>query len=193
MSKTSFILASASPRRRQLLRQIDLEFEVIPPKVEETSDPGLSPLDLAKNNAYTKATSVSKLHPNRPVIGADTIVTLDGQTLGKPKNREDSVSMLNFLSGKTHKVITAVTVLWLEKLIEISFAEETMVTFRNIPKDDILYYIDTYKPFDKAGSYGIQDWFSVNVKEIRGCFYNVVGFPLAAFYEQVQPVLREVS
>lgn len=193
MNDIRFILASSSPRRRELLSQIDFSFDVIHPAAEESDDNNLSPIDLAIYNAKAKASSVSKLHPNRPVIGADTLVTLDGQILGKPKDWEDAVRMLNILSGNTHQVVTAVSLQWILKNIEREFVEETSVTFRGIPEKDILYYIDTYKPFDKAGSYGIQDWFSVNVTEIKGCYYNVVGFPLAAFYDRVQSFLGEAG
>ena len=117
------------------------------------------------------------------VIGADTIVVLDEKILGKPNNIIDSFSMLQSLSGRTHEVITGMSFLNISFGIDFTFNERTYVSFKTLSDSDIHYYIDNYNPLDKAGSYGIQDWFSVWVEKIDGCYYNVMGFPLSTFYQ----------
>ncbi|MDP6339449.1 MAG: Maf family protein [Candidatus Marinimicrobia bacterium] len=176
------ILASGSPRRKQLLEQIDLEFEVIPSSVHEDFTIDLSPTEFVEYYAKEKAKHVAQSHPDKWVIGADTVVVFDAEILGKPKDRDDSFQMLKRLSGNTHQVYTGVSIQHINLGLKKTFHAVTNVTFNTLNDNDIYYYIDTYKPFDKAGSYGIQDWFSVYVKKIDGCFYNVMGFPLALFY-----------
>lgn len=182
------ILASGSPRRRELLRQIDLEFKVVVSHVHEDFDLDLPAVEFAKHYAYAKAQEVAKDYPNSLVIGADTIVVLDNNILGKPRDREDSFSMLTRLSGRTHTVLTGMSLQWKRGHVSDTFHAATQVTFNTLSNDDISYYIDTHKPFDKAGSYGIQDWFSVCVNKINGCFYNVMGFPLSAFYKRYKSI-----
>tara|TARA_B100001245_G_scaffold232004_1_gene213573 strand:+ start:2147 stop:2728 length:582 start_codon:yes stop_codon:yes gene_type:complete len=184
------ILASASPRRKQLLEQINLKFEVIPSQVIENFDIDLSPSDFVEYYAKKKALNVAKSHSDYFVIGADTIVVFNGNILGKPKDRYDSFRMLSSLSGNTHTVFTGVSIQHQNHGINKTIHAATDVTFNTLNKSDISYYIDTYKPFDKAGSYGIQDWFSVCVKKIDGCFYNVMGFPLSAFYQNFSKLLK---
>ena len=181
----NIILASASPRRKQLLEQIGVDFTVEVSGIDESIDLNLSPINLAKYFASEKAKKVAYKHPNQLVVGADTIVAYDKKILGKPKNEKDSYDMLTMLSGKTHKVITGVSIQYIDKDINITFYESTKVTFNNLSKSYISYYIDTYKPYDKAGSYGIQDWFAVCVNKIDGCFYNVMGFPLSRFWQEI--------
>ncbi|MBT4270782.1 MAG: septum formation protein Maf [Candidatus Marinimicrobia bacterium] len=176
------ILASSSPRRKQLLEQIDLKFEVIPSNVHEDFSIDLSPPDFVEHYAREKASDVAINHPNHYVIGADTVVVFESEILGKPKDRNDSFRMLKRLSGNTHQVYTGVSIQHLKSAISETFHAITYVTFNTLTDDAIYYYIDTYNPFDKAGSYGIQDWFSVCVNQIDGCFYNVMGFPLSKFY-----------
>ena len=125
----------------------------------------------------------TKLIFRQIVIGADTIVYLNGEILGKPKNKEESFNMLNKLSGNTHKVITGVSIAFNEINILRTFSDTTRVTVRTIPAEDIQYYIDNYSTLDKSGSYGIQDWFSVWIKKIDGCYYNVMGLPISKFYK----------
>ncbi len=132
-----------------------------------------------------KAMDIAYIEKDSLVIGADTIVVRDHAILGKPGDRKDSFSMLSSLSGRTHTVITGVSIQHVSQNVDHTFTDETHVTFKELSKEEIDYYIDRYKPFDKAGSYGIQDWFSVCVDKVEGCFYNVVGFPLAAFYREV--------
>jgi septum formation protein len=183
------ILASNSPRRKQLLEQIDLSFDIIPSKIYEDFSIDLNPKAFAQHYAKAKACDLAKNYPNALVIGADTIVVFDGQILGKPKDEEDSVRMLSMLSGQTHAVITGVSLQWENEQISETFCESTKVTFRPLSKSDILHYIKIYQPFDKAGSYGIQDWFSVCVEKINGDFYNVMGFPLSAFYQKFRGII----
>ncbi len=177
------ILASASPRRKQLLEMIDLHFDINPSNVHEDFNINLSPEEFVQYYAKEKSLDIARQYKNCLVIGADTIVVLDGKILGKPKDNKESFAMLKSLSGRTHSVYTGVSLNQINNEISNTFFEKTDVTFLKLTDSTISYYIDTYNPLDKAGSYGIQDWFSVNVKKINGCFYNVMGFPLAAFYK----------
>ena len=185
LSFGQIILASESPRRQVLLHQIGMDFTAIISGIDEDISIDLPPNQLAEHFAREKAHAVALNYPNQLVIGADTIVVFDGQIFGKPKDHEESFNMLSTLSGNTHQVITGVTLKLLDMNIDETFHEETNVTFNTLSDRDINYYIDTYNPFDKAGSYGIQDWFAVFVKHIDGCFYNVMGLPLANFWERI--------
>ena len=184
------ILASESPRRRALLRQIGLDFAVKISGIDEDISIDLPPNQLAEHFARKKAHAIAVDYPNQLVIGADTIVVFDGQILGKPKDNEHSYQMLSTLSGNTHQVITGVALQLRDKNLDETFHAVTNVTFNTLSDRDKYYYIDTYKPFDKAGSYGIQDWFSVCVNRIDGCFYNVMGFPLSSFYSHFIDLLE---
>jgi len=190
LNKYPIILASGSPRRKQLLEQIDLEFEVVPSQIYEDFSLNLSPTDFVEYYAQEKAKDVANSYPDKWVIGADTIVVFESHILGKPKNEKDSFQMLKRLSGNTHQVITGVSIQNIKQDISDSFHERTNVTFNTLSDNIINYYIKTYKPFDKAGSYGIQDWFSVCVNRIDGCFYNVMGFPLSSFYSHFIDLLE---
>ena len=190
LNKYPIILASGSPRRKQLLEQINLEFEVVPSQIYEDFSLNLSPTDFVEYYAQEKAKDVANSYPDKWVIGADTIVVFESDTLGKPKNEKDSFQMLKRLSGNTHQVITGVSIQNIKQDISDSFHERTNVTFNTLSDNIINYYIKTYKPFDKAGSYGIQDWFSVCVNRIDGCFYNVMGFPLSSFYSHFIDLLE---
>ena len=190
LNKFPIILASGSPRRKQLLEQIDLEFEVVPSQIYEDFSLNLSPTDFVEYYAQEKAKDVANSYPDKWVIGADTIVVFESHILGKPKNEKDSFQMLKRLSGNTHQVITGVSIQNIKQDISDSFHERTNVTFNTLSDNIINYYIETYDPFDKAGSYGIQDWFSVCVNRIDGCFYNVMGFPLSSFYSHFIDLLE---
>jgi len=190
LNKYPIILASESPRRKQLLEQIDLEFEVVPSQIYEDFSLNLSPTDFVEHYAQEKAKDVANSYVDKWVIGADTIVVFESHILGKPKNEKDSFQMLKRLSGNTHQVITGVSIQNIKQDISDSFHERTNVTFNTLSDNIINYYIETYKPFDKAGSYGIQDWFSVCVNRIDGCFYNVMGFPLSRFYSHFIDLLE---
>ena len=183
MSSASIILASKSPRRKNILKQIGIDFEIIPSNICENAELNLNPRKFVQYWSGKKAKVISKKNKDKIVIGADTIVYFKGKIIGKPKDKEESYKMLNNLSGKTHKVFTGVSIVYEEKNILRTFCQMTKVTVRDIPKNDILYYIDNYYTLDKAGSYGIQDWFSIWIKKIDGCYYNVMGLPLSKFYK----------
>jgi len=178
------VLASASPRRKQLLTQSGFSIQVVPSSVDEDFSIDLPSPDFARYYARKKAEDVSKQFPKDLVIGADTIVVLEHQILRKPSDREEAIHMLSTLSGQTHEVVTAAAMIWKIHKFSTIFHETTKVTFNRLSRAEIEYYVDTFRPFDKAGSYGIQDWFALNVRKVSGCFYNVVGFPLSRFYTQ---------
>ena len=181
------ILASASPRRRELLTQAGLTFQVVPSHWEETAPNGLSPQERVRFLARGKAQDVARLCPNDVIIGADTLVFLDDQPLGKPHSEQEAAAMLQSLSGRTHSVSTGVCILAPGK--EICFAVTTEVTFYPLEGADIAAYIATGEPMDKAGAYGIQGRGAVFVRGICGDYNNVVGLPLA---ETVR-ALRQIS
>jgi len=183
MSSSSVILASKSSRRENILKQIGIDFEIIPSNICENAELNLNPRKFVQYWSGKKAKVISNKNKDKIVIGADTIVYFKGKIIGKPKDKEESYKMLNNLSGKTHKVFTGVSIVYEEKNILRTFCQMTKVTVRDIPKNDILYYIDNYYTLDKAGSYGIQDWFSIWIKKIDGCYYNVMGLPLSKFYK----------
>jgi len=185
------ILASASPRRAQLLKQINLTFAISPSDIEEVMDETLSPERLVESLAQQKGESVLSDHPDSFIIAADTIVTINGKYLGKPIDENDAEAMLQQLSANTHEVYSgvflAVTGQSGKAVNSLTFSEETKVTFGALDRSEILKYVATGSPMDKAGSYGIQDDFgAVFVKKIQGDYNNVVGFPLHAFYQQVK-------
>ena len=186
----SIILASNSPRRKKLLEQIDLIFDVIPINIHETTDLDLPPSLFVEHYAYEKAHHVANSNENKWVIGADTVVVFDKKIFGKPKNKSESYEMLNSLSGNIHKVYTGVSIQNNKKGIVSNFHEKTEVEFNTLTNSDISYYIDRYKPFDKSGSYGIQDGFSIHIKRINGCYYNVMGLPLAKFYDNFSRLIN---
>jgi len=182
-----FILASSSPRRRELLIRLQTHFDIILPDVDESIiPPEGSPETYCTALAELKANDISQHYPNNLVIGSDTIVELDNNIMGKPEDKTMAQNMLKTLSGKTHHVYTGVCLKWADKNIHHLFAEITMVTFRELSEADINHYIGSCPPYDKAGSYGIQDWSAVFVKEIKGCYDNVVGFPISRFYEELK-------
>ena len=182
-----FILASSSPRRRELLLRLQTPFDIILPDVDESIiPPEGSPETYCTALAELKANDISQHYPNNLVIGSDTIVELDNNIMGKPEDKTMAQNMLKTLSGKTHHVYTGVCLKWADKNIHHLFAEITMVTFRELSEADINHYIESCLPYDKAGSYGIQDWSAVFVKEIKGCYDNVVGFPISRFYEELK-------
>ncbi len=184
------ILASNSPRRKDLLELIDLPFKVISSSVHEDFNIDLEPIEFAKHYAELKALDIAKRFPDHIVVGADTIVVLDNEIIGKPVDENDSKSMLRKLSDRAHTVITGVSIVWHKKNIIDTFYEKTDVTFQQLTDEQIEYYINNYHPLDKAGSYGIQDWFAVCVKKIDGCFYNVMGMPLSNFYNHLLEIVN---
>jgi septum formation protein len=175
------ILASASPRRANILKQVGFDFQVISSDVEEVFVSG-DPVECAKELASRKASVVAERFSDRIVIGADTIVYLENRILGKPQNADEASAMLEFLSGRTHHVYTAFTLLQKSKNVEVTDVEMTEVTFRQLLPDEIKHYIASDAPLDKAGAYGIQDESAVFVERINGDFYNVVGLPITKIY-----------
>lgn len=180
-----FILASSSPRRKEILEQIGFHFTVIPSQKEEViSDK--NPDELVKKLAKMKAEDVAdQVDEAAIILGADTIVVLDNKILGKPKNKEEAYDMLQRLQGKEHKVFTGVSIIEQAegKRKECTFAQVTKVTICPMTKEEITSYIETKEPMDKAGAYAIQGKFAAFIKKIEGDFYNVVGLPISSVYE----------
>ncbi|MBB3907197.1 septum formation inhibitor Maf [Anoxybacillus sp. UARK-01] len=171
------ILASSSPRRKQLLNMAGLHFDILASEIDEHIQANQTPEEMVQSLAYQKAKEVQRKHPDAYVIGADTIVVHEGQALGKPKTKQEAFEMLNRLSGQTHEVFTGVAILSPEK--ETVFAERTAVTFWDMTKEEIWEYIETGEPMDKAGAYGIQGKGALFVKQIVGDYFSVVGLPLS--------------
>ena len=177
------VLASRSPRRLGLLRQIGMDPEVIPCDVPEDFDPARTPAENARALALMKARAVARTLPDATVIGADTIVVIDTVMLGKPSNRAEAIRMLEMLSGRTHVVYTGIAVIDRPSDRWVAEVEATRVTFRPMSRQEIEEYVDSGSPMDKAGAYGIQDDYgAVFVSRVEGCFYNVVGLPLSKLY-----------
>jgi septum formation protein len=174
------ILASASPRRAEILRDAGLSFTVLSSAVDETLIPGESAYDLVQRLSAAKAELVAARAVGPAiVIGADTVVSLDGQILGKPRTSDDACQMLTKLSGHTHSVITGVTLIRLPDAERRTFAESTQVHFAAMSRDEKDQYLSTGEPFDKAGAYAIQGRGGRFIPRIEGCYFNVVGLPLA--------------
>ena len=178
------VLASSSPRRRQLLEWAELEFDILSRETPETYPVGMSWEEIPVYIARQKALVVQGLdlykryEAGTPILAADTIVVLNGKILGKPESKEEAVKMLTALSGKKHEVITGVVLLSDAK--EISFYDITEVEFHPVDPEDIRYYVDKYIPLDKAGAYAIQEWIGViGIKSVKGDFYNVMGLPVS--------------
>ncbi|MCR5666871.1 MAG: Maf family protein [Eubacterium sp.] len=180
------ILASGSPRRKELLSEIGVEFEVIKAAGEEKTSAAL-PEEIVKELAMHKAAEVCEkvADDEALIIAADTIVSMEGKVLGKPANQEKAREMMSMLSGKVHQVYTGVACFYHEK--QMVFAEKTDVALYEMTKEEIEAYIKTKLPYDKAGGYGIQEMFGMKyVKEISGDYYNVVGLPIARLYQQLK-------
>lgn len=171
------ILASASPRRQELLRYITPEFEVMPADVDETLPEGIPAEESAEFLAVRKAVHIAKQYPDSVVVGSDTVVIIDDEILGKPENESDAERMLKKLSGRVHKVITGVCIACGKRTF--SFSESTDVKFYTLTDDEIREYIATGDPMDKAGAYGIQSEGCVLVEKIDGDFFAVMGLPVA--------------
>ncbi len=184
------ILASASPRREALLRSAGLDVEVRPSAIEEVARPGESPEDFVRRAATDKALAVAAAAPpDALVLGADTVVVAGDEILGKPADAADAACMLRALSGATHRVITGVCLMSAPDHIEAVRAETTFVTFRSLDEKEISDYVASGEPFDKAGAYGIQGLASKFVTRIEGCYFNVVGLPVAVVYDMLKPFL----
>ena len=186
----NIILASGSPRRAELLAKLDIEFSVSATEGSEDFNDNLSPEEIAKNLASRKSSAVAAHYTAGDVIiGADTIVVCEGRILNKPSDSQQAFEFLTLLSGRSHEVITGVAIHFEGKLY--TFATTTEVRFGSMESNDMKYYIDKYKPFDKAGGYGIQEWIGMaGVSEIRGCYYNVMGLPLYDLYTKLKEILK---
>ena len=170
------ILASASPRRKELLEQIGCCFRIETADTEEAGGEGMTPSELVMKNAHLKAAAVAALHPDISVLGADTVVSLDGNIYGKPRDREHAIEMLTSFSGRAHQVMTGIALAWQGRIWQAY--ETTEVVFAPLSAASITRYVDTGEPADKAGAYGIQGRAAVFVEQIRGSYSNVVGLPL---------------
>ena len=181
----NIILASKSPRRQNLLKELGFDFEIKTKEIEEIYPPELKKEKVAVFLSELKASAfVEEIKENDLVITSDTIVCLQDEIIGKPTDREDAIKMLEKLSGNKHEVITAVTLLSKEKTH--TFYEVTEVYFKPLILDEIEYYIDKYKPFDKAGSYGIQEWIGyIGIEKINGSYFNVMGLPVKRVYDEL--------
>jgi septum formation protein len=187
MNLPSVILASASPRRSELLRQLGVDFEVIPSSAPESESEHLSPGELCSLNAYRKARTISKHHPDALVIGMDTVVALDAQVLGKPRDMDEAFQMMRALQGETHRVLTGVCLIHLRSHKQKIFFEQTVVTFRQLSDEQIRNYYQHVNPLDKAGAYAIQERGEEIVAQVKGSYTNVVGLPT----ERLQAELSE--
>jgi septum formation protein len=183
------VLASTSPRRLELLRGLGLKVNVVGSRVKESKFSIKNPEKLAKTLALTKAREVARRTKNGLVIGADTIVVLKGKILGKPKDSKEAKSMLRELSGRTHEVLTGLAVVDASSGKTVVDFVRTKVKFRKLTKEEISNYVATDKPFDKAGAYAIQEKAGLFVEKIDGCYFNVVGLPLARLAE----ILKEFN
>lgn len=181
---TKLILASGSPRRRELLGKLDIPFSVVVSECDETLPEGVPAESAAEMLAVRKAAAVAKLHPDAVVIGADTTVILDDEILGKPADEADCKRMLNALSGRMHKVITGVGIFWPGG--SLSFSDETSVQFYPLTDAEIATYAASEEPYDKAGAYGIQGQGALLVAGIHGDYYNVMGLPVARLARQLK-------
>ena len=181
------LLASNSPRRKELLQGIDIDFEIkVLPDIDESYPATLPVEEVAEFIAEKKASSyTNNLKEDELLITADTVVILDGAIFGKPNNKEEANAMLNALSGKAHRVISGVCLATLEK--QVSFSVTSEVLFSELSNEEIEYYINRYSPFDKAGSYGIQEWIGyIGVEHLSGSYFNIMGLPIQRLYRELK-------
>lgn len=172
------ILASSSPRRKEILEQYKIFPTIMGSDIVEKINIGETPEQIAMSLSFQKAYNISKVYPDRIVIGADTIVYYEKQILGKPKDSDDAFRILKLLNGNEHNVITGISIIQDSSNIKIVDCENTIVKFRNLSDDKLKEYIHTNEPMDKAGAYGIQGYGALLVEKINGCYLNVVGLPL---------------
>ncbi len=186
MDKIQIILGSKSPRRQELVSHLGFAFEVRTDDVEELYPKDLDLVQIPEYLAKLKAMNLKKtLDTNEILLTSDTVVILDNELIGKPADRAEAIGMLQRLSDRKHDVITGVYLLGLGK--ELNFSVKTEVHFDRLKQEDIEEYVDGWKPYDKAGSYGIQDWIGyIGIKKISGCYYNVMGLPVNEIYKRLQ-------
>ncbi|MCY7410443.1 MAG: Maf family nucleotide pyrophosphatase [Chitinophagales bacterium] len=193
MTEPKIVLASKSPRRHELLRNMGIEFTLMVPDVEETYADDLPVRMVPAFLSSKKANAVVEyIRQDQLIIAADTVVLLNDRIYGKPANEAEAIEMLQMLSGNMHEVITGVTIKSKEK--EITFAELTRVYFRRLSNEMILHYVTKYHPYDKAGAYGIQEWFGyVAIEKVNGCFFNVMGLPTSRLVKELIPFGIDVT
>ncbi|MBK8983423.1 MAG: septum formation protein Maf [Ignavibacteria bacterium] len=190
MLNKRYILASASPRRAGLLRQLGFKFVSIESKADEMEIPDNDPVHSVRHNSVIKSRTVAALFKKEIVIGADTVVVLGNKIINKPKNLKEAENILERLSGKVHSVYTGVNVINTSSGKEIFSYEKTSVHFRKLDREEISYYVKKHRPLDKAGAYGIQDDFGcLFIKKIEGDYYNIVGLPLVKLYECIKKII----
>jgi septum formation protein len=177
----NLVLASASPRRREILERLGFEFEILPTAVDEEELRWDDPIRNARILAEIKAVDAQRLRPRKTIIAADTVVMKDGRSLGKPADAREAAEMLTFLSGAAHEVVTGVALV-APPNIRLIETERTTVVFRAITEREIDIYIETGEPFDKAGAYGIQGHASIFIERLEGCYFNVVGLPVPLLF-----------
>jgi len=184
------LLGSKSPRRRELLGQLGLPCRLVDIDVEETVDHGVEAYRVAEVLSRKKAEGYSEpLDADEVLVTADTVVVHEEVVLGKPHSRDEALDMLRSLSGRVHQVYTGVTLRGSESTV--SFTERSDVAFRKLREEEMEHYVDVYKPFDKAGAYGIQEWIGmVGIERIEGCFYNVMGLPVARLYKELERLVN---
>ncbi|OGP86895.1 MAG: septum formation protein Maf [Deltaproteobacteria bacterium RBG_16_48_10] len=183
--ESRLILASKSPRRYELLKQVGLDFDVIPSRIEEDYIKGESPRKHVLRLAEAKALDVGNQHPDRWVVAADTIVYIDHSILGKPKSREEAKKMLRRLSGKEHRVLTGFSVHHIEKRKGDREAVQTAVKVKRLTQDEMEWYVQTGEPFDKAGGYAVQGVGSFMIESIKGSYTNAVGLPICELIQML--------
>jgi septum formation protein len=186
------ILASKSPRRKEILEGFGFKLEILNSSIEEVSDKeGL--LEQIMDISRKKSLEISENRKESYVLSADTVVVLDGNILGKPKDEDEAFDMLNSLSGRQHKVLTAYTLINSQKGIDFTSYDSTEVYFKELSEDEIRWYISTGESMDKAGAYGIQGKGAVLVKKIEGDFFNVMGFPISKFYDDLKKLDLDID
>jgi septum formation protein len=183
------ILASASPRRKELLKYLGIEFDIIIPDIHEHAHDDETPEDFCARISREKALAVKKDFQDSLIIAADTIVVIDGEILGKPKNSDEACSYLRLLCGRQHTVFTAFTILFPGECNEITRVVNSTVHFADMSEDDIIWYVSTGEPMDKAGAYGLQGIGAAFVDRIDGSFTNVIGLPLSEVYKEIKPYI----
>ncbi len=186
----NIILASSSPRRTEILKLANIIHKVIPSTCKEVIEEGLKPIEVVQSLSYQKANNVFQDNKDSLIIGADTIVTIDNKILGKPHNEKEALEMLELLSGRTHEVITGVTII--NKNIHKTFYEITEVTVAKLSKKQIIDYINSEYIYDKAGSYAVQGEFCKYIDKINGDYYNVVGLPISRIYKELKEFDYEI-
>lgn len=183
------ILASNSPRRKQLLEEAGFQFEVKVMPTDESYPADLDPMEVAAYISAVKAAQFTQIHEQDIILTADTVVIVDEQILGKPKDKAEALAMIRLLSGRTHQVITAIS---LKKGDEIqTISDIATVYFASLSTEEIEYYVDQYAPYDKAGAYGIQEWIGmIGISKIEGSFYTIMGLPIHHVYQLLKPYIQ---